>query len=131
MNYKLLFIYIIVLYLISCSTSFHEIAYYDNGNKRYDIEYKNGNIDGVAVYWSENGNLVNKVHYVNNKLHGKWVDYYPMGDVLHVINYNFGRKHGKEMWYYESEKIKSQVIYKYDKIVSDMIRWDENGKIIH
>ena len=131
MAYKLFLINIIALYIISCTASIHEIAYYDNGNKRYDIEYKNGNIDGLAIYWDDDGNLINKVYYINNKLHGQWIDYYSNGNILHTIKYNFGKKHGTEIWYYESGNIKSQVVFKNDNIVSDIIRWDDNGKIIY
>ena len=129
---KNIFILIYTLFLITCSTnSHHDVSYYENGFKQYDIEYKNGKIDGLAKYWDENGYLINEVNYVNDKFHGKWIDYYTNGNILHVINYDYGKKHGEEIWYYESGNIKSKVKYEYDLIVSNIIRWDATGKIIY
>ena len=125
------YIFIYSFFIISCATnSFHDISYYDNGQKKYDIEYKNNKIDGVALYWDENGNIINKVHYINNKFHGKWIDYYTNGNVKHIVHYDFGRKNGEEIWYYQSGNIKSKIFYKDDQIVSNILRWDSNGNII-
>ena len=126
------YIFIYTFLIISCSAnSYHDISYYDNGQKQYDIEYKNNKIDGIAKYWDEKGNIINEVHYVNDKFHGKWTGFYPNGNVSHIIHYYYGEKHGKEIWYYESGNIKSSITYQYDKIVSDLIRWDDAGKIIN
>ena len=38
------------------------IDYYENGNKKYDIQYKNDKIDGKAIHWNENGDLINIVN---------------------------------------------------------------------
>ena len=64
-------------------------------------------------------------------MHGKWIDYYSNGLILHIINYDYGKKHGEEVWYYKSGNIKSKVIYEYDNIVSDILRWDDSGQIIN
>ena len=128
-----IFIYIFIysFIIISCTTnSYHDISYYDNGQKQYNIEYKNNKIDGLALYWDEKGNIINKVHYVNNKFHGKWIDYYINGNIKHIVDYEYGKKDGEEIWYYESGNIKSKVIYKDDQIISNILRWNDNGRII-
>ena len=127
---------IFLLLFHSCMSSIfdnsnREVVYYDNGNIKYDIPYKNGKIHGEAMHWDRKGYLINKVNYVNNQFHGEWIDYYNNGNIQHIINYAFGKKNGKEIWYYESGNIKSQVLYDNDKIISDIVRWDNNGKVIY
>ena len=121
----------IAFFYQSCSNIRHEIVYYDNGKKKYDIQYKNDKIDGKTIYWDKNGNLINVVNYSNDKFHGEWIDYYKNGNMQHIINYRYGQKHGTEIWYYQSGNMKSQAIYESDIIISDLIRWDDNGRIIY
>ena len=131
-NNILIITFLQFVFLLSCSSnSYHEITFYDNGQKQYDIEYKNNKIDGLARYWDIDGNLVNEVNYVNNKFHGKWIDYYSNGNILHIINYHYGQKHGEEIWYYLSGNIKSKVLYEYDNVISNILRWNDKGKIIN
>ena len=130
MKFEILLLYVFFI-CESCVNIHHDIVYYENGTKKYDIEYKNGKIDGNAKYWDVNGDLINVVSYNNDLFHGKWIDYYSNGNIQHSINYTFGQKHGEETWYYESGNIKSRIIYEYDKIINDLIRWDQNGVIIN
>ena len=131
MMHTLTYIFIYSFLLFSCTTnSYHEISYYGNGQKQYDIEYKNNKIDGVAIYWNKDGNIINKVHYVNNKFHGEWIDYYANGNIKHIVNYEYGKKDGEEIWFYDTGNIKSKIIYKDDQIISNKLRWDSDGKII-
>ena len=125
--FKILFLYLI---LISCSARNHEITYHDNGTIKYDVVYKDNKLDGLAKTYDNTGNLINQSNYVNNQLHGQWIDYYKNGNIQHIIHYNYNLKDGKEIWYYESGNIKSEIIYKDDKVVSDIIRWDQEGRII-
>ena len=120
-----------IILLLSCVSNYKDISYYDNGKKQYEIQYKNNKINGIAKAWDTNGKLINQVNYVNNKFHGQWIDYFPNGTIQHIINYNYGKKHGKEIWYYKSGNIKSQAIYEYDVIISEILRWDDNGRILN
>ena len=131
MTYNFIFLYFLFYLCSSCSSINHDIAYYDNGNIKYDIESRNGKIDGKAKYWSDEGILINLVHYSNDLFHGEWIDFYPDGKIQHIVSYSYGQKHGEEIWYYQSGKIKSKIIYNYDVIIKELIRWDENGLIIN
>ena len=124
MNYNFIFLYFL---FYSCSSINSDIAYYDNGNIKYDIEYRNGKIDGSAKYWSSEGVLINLVHYTNDLFHAEWIDFYPDGKIQHIVNYSYGQKHGEEIFYYQSGKITSKIIYNYDVVVKELIRWDEKG----
>jgi antitoxin component YwqK of YwqJK toxin-antitoxin module len=30
-------------------------GYYENGNKKYEVEYQNGKLNGRTIYWYKNG----------------------------------------------------------------------------
>ena len=122
--------YIFFLFF-SCSSKTHDIAFYESGNIKYDIEYENGKIDGIAMYYDDFGNVINKVSYVNDKFHGEWIDYFSNGKISHIISYEYGRKSGLEVWYYESGEKKSEALYRNGKLISDLIRWNKNGDIIY
>ena len=126
---KILLLYSI-LFFFSCSSKNHEITYHDNGKIKYDVIYKDNKLDGIAMTYDDTGTLINRSNYFNNQLHCEWIDYYPSGNIQHVINYSFNLKNGVEIWYYESGNIKSKIVYKNDKILIDIIRWNDNGEII-
>ena len=45
--------------------------------------------------------------------------------------YEFDKKNGYEKTFYENGNIKSKVLYKDDKKVSEMSRWNENGILMN
>ena len=44
------------------------IEWYENGAKKYEGNYKNGKLDGVAEGWFENGDKNYKEYYESGKL---------------------------------------------------------------
>src|ERR1700744_519977 len=52
------------------------IFLYENGNKLYEGEYKNGVKEGKWIMWYENGNKYNEGEYKNGKEEGKWITWY-------------------------------------------------------
>ncbi|WP_394966090.1 toxin-antitoxin system YwqK family antitoxin [uncultured Helicobacter sp.] len=60
-----------------------EKAYYENGNLRYEIPYKNGEIHGVEKWYYENGNLRLEIPFENDKRHGIAKAYYENGIYKH------------------------------------------------
>ena len=47
------------------------------------------------------------------------------------LGFNYGQKNGFERWYYPSGKLKTQIMFEYDKKESEVITWTESGKIIN
>ena len=83
------------------------------------------------IRWSEDCYLISEANYENGKLHGYWKEYYPDGQIIHSIEYFYGQKNGLERWYHKNGNIKSETGYEYGNLVSDMISWDETGKILN
>ena len=54
-----------------------KVEYYDNGNKKRETHYKDGEKEGVETYWNEDGNKDMESHYKDGKLDGvctEWED---------------------------------------------------------
>ena len=44
--------------------------YYENGNLKIEVPYKNGVIEGIEKWYYENGNIASEIPFMNGKLHG-------------------------------------------------------------
>jgi antitoxin component YwqK of YwqJK toxin-antitoxin module len=93
-----------------------EVRYYQNGEKQYEGEYKNGEKHGLWVSWFENGekwseaNFADGIsegretvwyksgvknyegHYGDGKLDGKWTFWDGDGNIVKEVNYENGVK---------------------------------------
>ena len=59
------------LYLNNCTGKY--IAWHENGNKKLEGEYKNGNYEGKWISWYENSTLQYEWEYKNGNYEGKWI----------------------------------------------------------
>ncbi len=74
---------------------------YINGNKSSNTNYKNGLLDGKAIYYdSLTGTKKSEGIYVADEKHGKWQYYDTSGRVSRIIEYINGKYHGKYVSYY-------------------------------
>ena len=108
-----------------------EREYYDTGCKKHSISFFNNKFDGPMLKWNEDCVLISEANYENGKLHGYWKVYYNDGQLMQSVDYFFGQKNGYERWYYKSGKIKTEIHYKFDVQISDMLSWDESGKLLN
>ena len=76
---------------------------YDNGQKQWEANWKDGKEDGLEVMWYENGQKTTEK------------------------NYKDGKEDGLEVWWYENGQKKRESNWKDGKIVSQK-DWDEEGK---
>ena len=108
-----------------------EYSYHANSQIEYEASYYNGQLDGTAKHWDENGILLSSVDYVNGKIHGKWIQYYKDGKVLQITEYFHGHKNGLQRRYHQNGIVSSEVEYNMDEQVSEIIRWDSDGRLIY
>ena len=124
---------IVFILFLSCSNQNlidTDKSYYDNNKIRYEVQKQNGKEHGIAKYWDINGNLINKVQYFYGQVHGEWIRYYISGQIKSIDNYKFDKKTGYSITYYQNGIKKSEVLYKDDIPISNIIRWDKDGKLI-
>jgi len=48
------------------------VAKYENGNKKWEVNYKNGIKEGIQIDWYENGEKKMEGYYKNGKKEGSW-----------------------------------------------------------
>ena len=142
MKKKYSYIYFILLLIVyncsynkSDSSRFSDQAnvkyeYFENGRVKSKFSYLGNKLEGESFFYDSTGTLISSSSYIDGLLDGTTVKYGKTGEIAYSIDFKRGMKHGKEVFYHKNSKKKSQVYYEYDKKVSQIIRWDLNGKII-
>ena len=64
--------------------------YWENGNKRLEIYFKNDQQHGKSMYWRENGSKFWESDYQNDELHGKYIVWNEDGNKLCEREYQDG-----------------------------------------
>ena len=105
--------------------------FHDNGIPSYEFTYKMGKLDGISKTWDMDGNLTAIVNYKNGMLDGIWKTFYVNGQLKNSTIYLYGNKNGLELWYHSNGEKQSEVLYENNKIISKMLRWDEQGNPIN
>ena len=77
-------------------------AWYTNGRKSYEEEYKNEKLEGKYIEWYENGNKMHEGEYKNGKEEGKWIGWWENGNKLYEGEYKNGEQEGKWLGWYEN-----------------------------
>ena len=80
------------------------IQWHSNGQKSWETDYKDGEMDGKNMSWYENGQIEGESTYKD------------------------GKQDGKRTWWYENGQIKSEENYKDGKLGGEFKKWDENGQ---
>ncbi len=105
-----------------------KIEYYSNGQKKSEIEYHNGKIDGRSIKWYENGQKSEEVAWHNNKEHGKYIKWYQNGQKEIEINKRNGRLNGKALRWNENGQKLEEANYHDGKRQGKFNIWYENGQ---
>jgi len=105
-----------------------KIKYYENGQKRYETNYKDGKIDGQTIMWYENGQKYYEHNYKDGKVDGLKVEWYEDGQKKREISVKDGKYNGPFTEWYKNGKKESEIIYKDFKKVSGKY-WNEDGSV--
>ena len=89
-----------------------EVDYYNNGQKKSEKSYKNGQENGKTLYWTEDGKLLQEENWKNGKLDGKLLTWYPNGNLMGEGNYKDGKEHGKWTGWFQDGKLLYEKYYK-------------------
>jgi antitoxin component YwqK of YwqJK toxin-antitoxin module len=81
-------------------------AFYSNGNRSFEVEYIDGNMNGRFVMFHDNG----KPYYSGTELFGNTTgeskEYYETGQLFYEYNYLLDNIQGESKEYYENGKLK-------------------------
>jgi uncharacterized protein len=76
-------------------------AYYGNGAKSYEEDYKNGMINSYKRLYFPDGKIFSDYAYKDGDYFGPFVSYYANGKIKQKGNYHYDELHGKIEWYNE------------------------------
>ena len=103
------------------------VTYYENGNVRELVEYKNGVRQGAAeVFTRMNKYVVGQ--YDNGEYHGNWIVYHPNGIVKQSGDYKNGKARG-EWFYYPSGDASMSGKYVNDRRQGIWTEFSEQGEV--
>ncbi len=87
-------------------------GYYDNGQKKYEENYKDGKKEGKQEEWYFNGQKRHELYYKNGLCDKKQKGWYFNGRKEYELNYKDGKKEGKEEWWYPNGEKQFEYDYK-------------------
>lgn len=104
-------------------------SYWENGNLKSELPYRNGKLNGVARWYYEDGTLQQEVPYVDNKINGVLKRYHDNGRREAEETYVNDMKNGKAVEYTYPGKRIEQKYYRNDTLHGIYRKWHRNGKI--
>ncbi len=120
------FLFAIIFLLNSCKKT--EKEYWDNGQIKSSIEYKDGEKHGKAIYYFKNGSKQNEFIYESGILEGVSLQWNYNGVLLSSIEFSNDMMNGEAI-YYDDEGKKLEILhYKNDIIEGKYLRFYPNGE---
>ena len=119
-----------LLYLINSETPFTGIVVgkYQNGQKEWESNYKNGKEDGKATNWYESGQKEIEGAHKNGKAEGPHTQWHDNGQKEAEGAYKDGKLEGKWTLWYPNGKKEAEETYKNGKPDGPYIDWYDNGQ---
>ncbi len=153
MKVRLLFIISLLVVFVSCSKQTRK-TYWENGNLKSELNYKNDKLDGKSTWYYENGkkemeatykdNVLNgpllrwyknglpevESYYEDGKLQGKAITYNDFGYIVLEENYRNDTLNGKYFKYYNDRTPQIDGEYVDGLFQGRWIYYDNRGKIV-
>ena len=101
---------------------------YQNGEKRFEGNYKKDKIDGTYTFWYENGQKSYEENYKDGLKVGRWTGWYENGHKSSEKYYKNNIREGKWITWYDNGQKSSQRIYINGKVEGFDSYWDLDGK---
>jgi antitoxin component YwqK of YwqJK toxin-antitoxin module len=102
--------------------------YYDTGELKAEIIYKNGNIESKREFL-KNGKLERETRYLEDKKYETHIEYYNTGELFRERSLINGKLEGLEKEYYQNGKLKAQRNYKEGKRHGNASGYYINGNL--
>ena len=85
--------------------------WYKNGQKEYEITYKDGKEDGLHIWWYKNGQKKKEGNYKNDVKDGLWTTWYENGQKMRQEKFINGKNDGLSTSWYQNGRKKSEEKY--------------------
>jgi antitoxin component YwqK of YwqJK toxin-antitoxin module len=97
----------------------NNLCKYENGQKKFEGNIKDGKLDGKITAWYENGQKKAETNLIDGKIiDGKDIKWYKNGQKKYEKNYKKGKKDGKWTEWDENGQIEEEANYKDGKCIS-------------
>ena len=104
------------------------VEYYDNGQKKYECQFKGGKFEGLYTSWREDGQKDEEGHYRNGEFDGLWTGWHENGQKSAENHWKDGKLDGRNTWWYENGQKGAEGHYKDGELDGPFIQWHENGQ---
>jgi antitoxin component YwqK of YwqJK toxin-antitoxin module len=104
------------------------VKYYENGKKKSEEHYKNGEKNGLATAWNKNGQKMSEGQFKGGKQEGLVTSWYDNGQKALDCHYKNGKRDGLWTEWHENGQKKWEKHFKDGKKDGLQTDWDENGK---
>ena len=101
-------------------------AWHENGQKKLEVNVKDGKLDGLWTGWYENGNKEGEANLKNGKVDGLKAEWYENGNKKSEETYKEGKKDRFDSWYENGNK-RATSTFKNEKMMTQT-RWKPNGE---
>ena len=99
-----------------------------NGQKRYEINFKDGKYHGTFTTYHGNGQECTQQDNRNHKAHGPGRGWHPNGEKSYEITYKDDKPHGTWIHWYDNGQIQSKREYKNGEYHGTYAIWHKNGQ---
>ena len=120
MNGKRSLIAVVIILFVCAMGCSREVEkeYYANGQLKSVLNYKKGQLEGIALYYYDNGTLKERVNYRRGKRERTGTTYYESGKLKEEITYENGVKVTVKL-FGEDGALISESAYKDGKLVEE------------
>ncbi|GAB4278953.1 MAG: hypothetical protein Kow0068_02770 [Marinilabiliales bacterium] len=107
------------------------IEFYDNGNKKIEINIVDGYKDGQTFLYFPDGTLNEIRSYKKGKMDGTWTTFNKEGKKTAIANYTDNKKDGKWIIWDDNGVKRYEMEYKEGKRSGIWTMWNENGEQVN
>jgi len=107
------------------------ICWHVNGQKSFEIQFKDGKNDGVFTSFHDNGQKSFEQHYVGHVAEGSDTGWFPDGQLMYTGKYRNGKQDGRWVHFYHNGTKQSERNYKNGIEHGLSAGWSESGQILY
>lgn len=118
---------IIVLFIVACGSNTKKV-YWDSGKLQSEVQYKEGEMHGPAIWYYENGNIQQELIYNQGNIDGEMKRYYSNGNLESVSYYKNGLLNGQALTYNREGVLVAEENYVNDTLDGPVNKYYSDGK---
>lgn len=104
------------------------VTFHENGQKKSEVNYKDGKVDGLSTAWYESGQKQAELTVKDGVPDGLFTVWYEHGQKKSEIDYKNGVEDGRFIEWYESGQKRSEATNEDGGLVGRFTTWYENGQ---